>query len=50
MTEVEETKWFGQNVYRVGMSIVIAAVRPVPGAGIGRRGRGCRHCTDRTSS
>ena len=28
---VQETRWFGNEVYRVGNSVVLAAGRPVPG-------------------
>ena len=38
---LQETKWFGEDVYRVGESVVLAAGRPVPGAGVVRqRGEG----------
>ena len=38
---LQETKWFGDGVYRVGESTVIAAGRPVPDAGMTRqRGEG----------
>ena len=28
---LQETKWFGEKVYRVGESVVLTAGRPVPG-------------------
>ena len=31
---LQGTKWFGSDVYRVDDSVVIAAGRPVPGAGV----------------
>ena len=31
---LQEMKWFGSCVYGVGDSVVIAAGRPVPGAGV----------------
>ena len=38
---LQETKWFGEDVYRVGESVVLAAGRPVPGPGVVRqRGEG----------
>ena len=38
---VQEVKWFGCGVYRVAESVVIAAGRPVPSAGVvNRRGEG----------
>ena len=30
---LQETKWFGEAVYKVGESIVLAAGRPTPPAG-----------------
>ena len=30
---LQETKWFGDEMYRVGESVVLAAGRPVPGDG-----------------
>ena len=38
---LQETKWFGEGVYRVGGSVVLAAGRPVPRAGaVRQRGEG----------
>ncbi len=38
---LQETKWFGRGVYSISDSVVIAAGRPVPGAGVvKRRGEG----------
>ena len=38
---LQETKWFGEDVYHVGGSVVLAAGRPVPGDGQARkRGEG----------
>ena len=38
---IQEVKWFGCGVYRVAESVVIAAVRPVPSAGVVKqRGEG----------
>ena len=38
---LQETKWFGENVYKVGESVVLAAGRPVPGRRlIKQRGEG----------
>ena len=38
---LQETKWFGEGVYRMGESTVLAAGRPVPRAGVVRqRGEG----------
>ena len=38
---LQETKWYGEGVYRVGRSVVLAAGRPVPRAGAARqRGEG----------
>ena len=37
---LQETKWFGEGVYRVGDSIVLAAGRQVPGEGqVRKRGK-----------
>ena len=33
MAALQETKWFGEAVYRVGESVVLAAGRAVPGTG-----------------
>ncbi len=38
---LQETKWFGSEVYRVGDSIVLTAGREVPsGRGVRQRGEG----------
>jgi len=38
---LQETKWFGNGVYEVGGSVVLAAGRPVPGEGmVKQRGEG----------
>ena len=38
---LQETKWFGNEIYRVGKCVVLAAGRPVAGAGVVRqRGEG----------
>ena len=42
---LQETKWFGNEMYRVGKSVVLAAGRPVPGAGgVRQRGGGLLSC------
>jgi len=41
---LQETKWFGVGVYRVGESMVLAAGRAVPGEGVVRQRRGSGHC------
>ena len=41
---LQETKWFGEDGYRVGKCVVLAAGRSVPGPGVVKqRGGGC-HC------
>ena len=41
MAGLQETKWFGEGVYRVGESTVLAAGRPIPRGGQAkRRGEG----------
>ena len=34
VTALQETKWFGENEYRVGKCVVLAAGRLVPGPGV----------------
>ena len=38
MAALQETKWFGSEVYRVGSSVVLTAVRDVPEAGQPKHG------------
>ena len=41
MAALQETKWFGDAIYRVAQSVVVAAGRPVPCAGaVRQRGEG----------
>ena len=38
---LQETKWFGEDEYRIGKCVVLAAGRPVPGPGVVKqRGEG----------
>ena len=38
---LQETRWFGKNIYRVGSSVVLSALRDIPDAGQTRqRGEG----------
>ena len=39
VSALQETKWFGNEVYRVGNSVVLTAGRPVPAEGQARKHR-----------
>ena len=40
VTALQETKWFGNNVYSVGRSLVLTSGRPTPDSGARQRGEG----------
>ena len=47
---LQETKWFGEDEYRVGKCVVLAAGRSVPGPGVVKQRGGCCHCIIWSSS